>query len=68
MVTRHPIEKEAAGMAKTAEIQNTVSRELLSRTLSELLETERFTDYCPNGLQVEGKARIGLLVQASPPA
>lgn len=62
MVTRHPIEKEAAGMAKTAEIQNTVSRESLSRTLSDLLETERFTDYCPNGLQVEGKARIGLLV------
>ncbi|NBT78286.1 MAG: Nif3-like dinuclear metal center hexameric protein [Betaproteobacteria bacterium] len=49
-------------MAKTAQIQNTVSRELLSRTLSDLLETGRFTDYCPNGLQVEGKARIRLLV------
>jgi dinuclear metal center YbgI/SA1388 family protein len=62
MVAKHPIDEEAAGMAKTAEIQNTVSRELLSRTLSDLLETGRFTDYCPNGLQVEGKARIRLLV------
>lgn len=44
------------------EIQNTVSREALSKTLSDLLETERFSDYCPNGLQVEGKAQIGLLV------
>jgi dinuclear metal center YbgI/SA1388 family protein len=62
MVAKHPIDEEAAGMAKTAQIQNTVSRELLSRTLSDLLETGRFTDYCPNGLQVEGKARIRLLV------
>ena len=49
-------------MATTVEIQNTVSRELLSKTLSDLLETGRFTDYCPNGLQVEGKGQIGLLV------
>jgi dinuclear metal center YbgI/SA1388 family protein len=62
MVTRHPIEKEAAGMAKTAEIQHSVSRESLSRAFSDVLETERFTDYCPNGLQVEGKAQIELLV------
>lgn len=43
-------------------VRPTVSREALSRALSELLETERFTDYCPNGLQVEGKATVGLLV------
>jgi len=27
-----------------------------------LLEARRFRDYCPNGLQVEGRARIGRLV------
>jgi dinuclear metal center YbgI/SA1388 family protein len=62
MVAKHPIDKEAAEMATTVEIQGTVSRELLSKTLSDLLETGRFTDYCPNGLQVEGKGQIGLLV------
>jgi dinuclear metal center YbgI/SA1388 family protein len=27
-----------------------------------LLETERFRDYCPNGLQVEGRAEVGRIV------
>jgi dinuclear metal center YbgI/SA1388 family protein len=48
-------------IAKKA-LKPTVPREALSEALSELLETERFTDYCPNGLQVEGKAAVGLLV------
>ncbi|MDZ7803186.1 MAG: Nif3-like dinuclear metal center hexameric protein [Thiohalophilus sp.] len=34
----------------------------LVRYLDDLLEVERFTDYCPNGLQVEGGATINRLV------
>ncbi|MFO8024157.1 Nif3-like dinuclear metal center hexameric protein [Thiohalophilus sp.] len=34
----------------------------LVRYLDDLLEVERFTDYCPNGLQVEGSATINRLV------
>jgi hypothetical protein len=29
--------------------------------ISNLLEVERFKDYCPNGLQVEGRRRSGAL-------
>ena len=39
-----------------------MKREELTRYLDELLEAGRFRDYCPNGLQVEGKAEIGRLV------
>jgi len=38
-----------------------MKREELTRYLDELLEAGRFRDYCPNGLQVEGKAEIGRL-------
>ena len=38
------------------------SRQQLSEFLDNLLEPERFNDYCPNGLQVEGKNEIHLLV------
>ncbi|MDR9435705.1 MAG: Nif3-like dinuclear metal center hexameric protein [Thiohalophilus sp.] len=34
----------------------------LVRYLDDLLEVERFTDYCPNGLQVEGSVTINRLV------
>ena len=30
--------------------------------LSQYLEVDRFRDYCPNGLQVEGRAEIGLII------
>ena len=36
--------------------------ETLAHYLDELLETARFKDYCPNGLQVEGRAAIGKIV------
>ncbi len=39
-----------------------VSREQLLATLNELLEPNRFQDYCPNGLQVEGCDVIHRLV------
>lgn len=39
-----------------------VSREKLQRTLDNLLTPERFRDYCPNGLQIEGCADIERLV------
>lgn len=34
----------------------------LARYLDQLLETSRFKDYCPNGLQVEGRADIKCVV------
>ncbi len=34
----------------------------LNRYLSELLQPTRFSDYCPNGLQVEGKPNINKVV------
>jgi dinuclear metal center YbgI/SA1388 family protein len=39
-----------------------MEREQLRLWLDELLETARFRDYCPNGLQVEGRADIRRLV------
>ena len=38
------------------------SRQQLSEFLNNLLEPERFQDFCPNGLQVEGKNEIHRLV------
>jgi dinuclear metal center YbgI/SA1388 family protein len=37
-------------------------REELTAYLNGILMPERFRDYCPNGLQVEGRARIGRIV------
>ncbi|MEF8700545.1 MAG: Nif3-like dinuclear metal center hexameric protein [Candidatus Accumulibacter sp. UW26] len=39
-----------------------MERERLTRYLDELLETGRFRDYCPNGLQVEGRPEVQRLV------
>ena len=38
------------------------SRQEIEQHINELLEPERFRDYCPNGLQVEGRATIEHLV------
>ena len=35
-----------------------VARDALTRYLDELLKPETFKDYCPNGLQVEGRSQI----------
>lgn len=37
-------------------------RDELTRYLEQLLEASRFRDYCPNGLQVEGRAQISRVV------
>lgn len=37
---------------------------LLENYLSQLLDVERFQDYCPNGLQVEGKTKITRIASA----
>lgn len=44
--------------------QNTpaIDRTALSEFLDTLLEPRRFSDYCPNGLQAEGKPRIARVV------
>jgi len=39
-----------------------MQREELNRYLDGLLEISRFQDYCPNGLQVEGRAEIRRIV------
>jgi dinuclear metal center YbgI/SA1388 family protein len=39
-----------------------VQRDELNRYLDQLLESARFHDYCPNGLQVEGCADVRLIV------
>lgn len=40
----------------------TVATQTLAAWLDEQLRVEQFKDYCPNGLQVEGKAQIGRIV------
>jgi dinuclear metal center YbgI/SA1388 family protein len=40
----------------------TVSREELASFLAQTLDINRFRDYCPNGLQVEGRMQIKTLV------
>ena len=39
-----------------------MKREDLTRYLDDLLETTHFKDYCPNGLQVEGRAEVTRIV------
>jgi dinuclear metal center YbgI/SA1388 family protein len=39
-----------------------MKRDELARYLDETLETARFRDYCPNGLQVEGRAEVQHIV------
>ncbi|MBV0933084.1 Nif3-like dinuclear metal center hexameric protein [Marinobacterium weihaiense] len=39
-----------------------VSTDQLVRYCDQLLQTERFRDYCPNGLQVEGKPQVQRVV------
>lgn len=39
-----------------------MERNELMRYLDDLLETARFKDYCPNGLQVEGRAEVKKIV------
>jgi len=40
----------------------TVARDELANYLAQTLDITRFRDYCPNGMQVEGRNRIGTLV------
>ena len=39
-----------------------MNREQLVRVLDELLQPAKFLDYCPNGLQVEGRAEVTRIV------
>ena len=39
-----------------------ISRDTLLQSFDALLQPERFKDYGPNGLQVEGKAQIARIV------
>src|SRR5690554_7737421 len=41
---------------------NQVSTQQLAEWLEATLQAQRFRDYCPNGLQVEGKATIGHII------
>jgi len=39
-----------------------IDREHVAAWLNEVLVPERFSDYCPNGLQVEGRSRVAKVV------
>src|SRR5690606_9016720 len=39
-----------------------IDRASLAAYLEETLDINRFRDYCPNGLQVEGRSEIGFIV------
>ena len=41
-----------------------MQRNELDKYLSKYLKTDEFTDYCPNGLQVEGKSNIKKIITA----
>jgi dinuclear metal center YbgI/SA1388 family protein len=43
-------------------IQRLVDRDALAKYLAQKLNVEQYRDYCPNGLQVEGRAEIGNIV------
>ncbi|MDB5776979.1 MAG: metal-binding protein [Herbaspirillum sp.] len=43
-------------------IRKTVDRDALVKYLAQKLNVEQYRDYCPNGLQVEGRAEIGSIV------
>jgi dinuclear metal center YbgI/SA1388 family protein len=43
-------------------IRNTVDRDELAKYLAQKLNSEQYRDYCPNGLQVEGRPEIGTIV------
>ncbi len=43
-------------------MKNSIQSDDLNNYLNTLLQPERFSDYCPNGLQVEGKQRISKIV------
>jgi dinuclear metal center YbgI/SA1388 family protein len=43
-------------------IQKFVDRDALAKYLAQKLNVEQYRDYCPNGLQVEGRAEIGSIV------
>lgn len=57
-----PATDAAPPSAKPLSPGEPVSRAQLVQTLDSLLQPERFKDYGPNGLQVEGKAQIRTLV------
>ena len=47
---------------KATKATKAVSRNDLMQTMNRWLEPERFQDYCPNGLQVEGKSGVRHIV------
>jgi dinuclear metal center YbgI/SA1388 family protein len=44
------------------QMKHTIARDELANYLARTLDITRFRDYCPNGMQVEGRDRIGTLV------
>ena len=42
--------------------QKTIASNALAEYLAKTLDITRFRDYCPNGMQVEGRAQIGCIV------
>lgn len=43
-------------------MSQTINRDELAKYLSQTLDITRFLDFCPNGMQVEGRSAIGTLI------
>src|ERR1700692_179356 len=55
-------QKRRIYIGKMKMIQRLVDRDALAHYLVQKLNVEQYRDYCPNGLQVEGRAEIGSIV------
>ncbi len=55
-------EKQFLDGAEMTKIQAHCSLRQLTSTFEVILQPQRFKDYCPNGLQVEGKAEVRKLI------
>ncbi len=53
-----------AGPRPSSSSESGVSRQEFARYVEDFLSASRFNDYCPNGLQVEGRPRIRRLATA----
>ncbi|HTD02936.1 Nif3-like dinuclear metal center hexameric protein [Undibacterium sp.] len=54
--------KDFASKLENEPVNRTIDRDQLSEFLASELQISRFRDYCPNGVQVEGRSEIKVLV------
>ncbi len=64
MASKHTRKPEETEGTTDRPGRRAVPRAALAAALDEILDPSRFADYCPNGLQVEGRAEVGRLATA----